>query len=126
MGNKLILLSVLFFSLFMRGQEKDSTITLSTRVAREIVKDLVKGDYCEKQVIAQKELITQLEQKIELKDTIISSFEHTERLNEQIKENYKTQLKNTEKDLRKANRKNIVNKILLYSSLALSGYLILK
>ncbi len=115
---KLIIGGLLFFSLFSAAQ--DSTqVVLSSQVAKKIILDLTKGDYCEKELKETQKLVGQLENKVELQKTIIETKDKTEDLWEKINGEQ-------EKELKKEKRKSVGLKILLYVSLGLNVVLAVK
>lgn len=66
------LLSFLFlFPLFVFSQQKDTT-KLPTNIAKLVIHDLVSGDSCKDQLAVSNRIIKSTEQKVAVKDSVIS------------------------------------------------------
>ena len=119
MKNKLLIICLLAFSaVYSQNKTPDTTVVvLKNQIAKLIIKDLVKGDYCELELQQTRKLITQVEAKVVLKDTIIGKQD------KQI-ELYKDLVKSQEKQIKTAKNKILRSKILLYGSIILNGYLL--
>lgn len=90
MKNKLLITA-----LFLSTVVATAQVTLSDKVAKQVVKDLTEGDYCKKELESTKSLIVDLEEKSELqskviynKDAEIAQYAITlEDTNKQLKKN---------------------------------------
>ena len=58
--------------------KKDSTICFPVKVAREIVKDLLRGDSCSAILESTKRELSELYDKVDLKDSVINSMKTKE------------------------------------------------
>ena len=102
---KYFLIILVFLPLFIKAQD---TIKIPSPVAKQIVKDLISGDSAKTELKLTNEQLTLLNQKISLKDSIISGhvqkgIMYEERIkNEQLK--FDTQQKWVDQ-LRKDNKK---------------------
>jgi len=118
MKNKLIIICILLFSTISLAQEKDTTkVVLKNEVAKKVIKDLIKGDYCELELQQTKKLTQQLEAKVALKDTVINNKNNQILL-------YQELAKSQEKQIKTAKRKTLWSNIILYASLVINGYLL--
>jgi hypothetical protein len=118
MKNKLTIICILLFSAVSLAQEKDTTkVVLKNEVAKKVIKDLIKGDYCELELKQTKKLTQQLEAKIALKDTVINNKNNQIILYQELAESQ-------EKQIKTAKRKTLWSNIILYASLAINGYLL--
>lgn len=107
-----------FSAVYSQNRTSDTTVViLKNQIAKLIIKDLIKGDYCELELQQTKKLVTQVEAKVVLKDTVIS------KQNTQINL-YKELVKSQEAQIKTAKRKTLWSKILLYVSIATNIYLI--
>ena len=70
----LILLITMSLKGFSQNAIDTTAIRLKTPIARLVIKDLLKGDGAKQELVLYKEKITLLEQKIVLKDSIISTL----------------------------------------------------
>ena len=70
----LILLTMMSLKGFSQSAIDTTAIQLKTPIARLVIKDLLKGDGAKQELVLYKEKITLLEQKIVLKDSIISTL----------------------------------------------------
>lgn len=119
MKNKLLLICLLLFSaVYSQEKSNDTTVViLKNQIAKLVIKDLVRGDYCQLELQQTKKLTQQLEAKITLKDTVIGKQDVQIGL-------YKELVKSQEKQIKTAKNKTLWSKILLYGSLLLNGYLL--
>jgi len=117
MKNKLTIICILLFSAVSLAQVDTTKVVLKNEVARKVIKDLIKGDYCELELQQTKKLVLQLETKSNLKDTVINNK------NSQILL-YKELAESQEKQIKQQKNKTLWSKILLYGSLAINGYLL--
>ena len=119
MKNKLLIICILAFSaVYSQNKTSDTTVVvLKNQIAKLVIKDLIKGDCCELELQQTRKLVTQVEAKVVLKDTIIGKQD------KQI-ELYKELVKSQEKQIKTAKNKTLWSKILLYGSVILNGYLL--
>lgn len=120
---KLIIL--LLFSATMFAQEKKEVVILEKKQAKSVVKDLVEGDYCEKELSETKQLVTQLEQKVVVAEKETKNVENQNDLYKFLTASKDNQIDLLKKQLSEANLRKWGNRILLYGSLLLSGYLLI-
>ena len=111
---KLILIITFFCGISCIAQEK--VVTLSFEKAKIIAKDLEKFKFTTLELDKVYLLVAQQDKKIEVQDTIIKNQEVQLKLKDIIIESKQEQIKIYK-------NKSLGNKILLYGSLLLSGYL---
>jgi len=83
-------------------------------------------DYFKNELEIQRKLVFHLEQKSIVQDTIISTQEKEKDLYKTLVDSKEQQIDVCKQELKVQKRKNFGNKLLLYGSLLLSGYLIVK
>lgn len=123
---KLIFILSLIFTLFVNAQEKDSIVILKTEIARKVVKDLVTGDFCLQELKITKTLVTDLENKVKLKDELIESHKTQFLLQKEITVSKVEQIDILKKELNNVKLKKTGGKILLYASIAANLFLLTK
>ena len=83
-------------------------------------------DYFRNELEIQRKIVSHLEQKSVVQDTIISTQEKEIGLYKTLVDSKEQQIDVYKQELKVQKRKNFGNKLLLYGSLLLSGYLIVK
>lgn len=105
---------------------KDSVVILQKDLSKLVVKDLIAGDACKLELNKTKELVTQLDQKIAVQDKDINNLEL--RLSDKDKllklKDEKTVL--LQDSISQEKNKKLGAKILLYGSLLLNLFLIIR
>lgn len=124
MKNKYLLL-ILLFSIFASAQTDSTQVVLSTNVARQVVKDIEQGDFCEKELKETQTLVTQLETKVVVVEKEKVNLETQNKLQVEISQSKDERIKILEDSLKSEKNKKLGNKILLYGSLALSLFLVI-
>ena len=115
--NKILLFLILFCGISCIAQEK--VVTLTFEKAKIIAKDLEKFKFTTLELDKVYLLVAQQDKKIEVQDTIIKNQDVQLKLKDIIIESKQEQIKIYK-------NKSLGNKILLYGSLLLSGYLIVR
>ena len=85
-----------------------------------------KLNYFKNELEIQRKIVFHLEQKSVVQDTIISTQEKEIGLYKTLVDSKEQQIDVYKQELKVQKRKNLGNKLLLYGSLLLSGYLIVK
>ena len=116
---KLIIIFTLFAGISMSAQETTTNVVLSSKVAREVIVDLIEGDFCEKELKETKVLVNQLEEKVSLQGEVI--------LNKDLQEDLWKKINGEQEEaLKKQKRANLGHKILLYGSIGVNMLLVNK
>ena len=134
---KLVLLIPLLFLSYkassQQGTQKDSIVSLNPSVAREVIKDIIKGDGSKRELEQVKVALKLTREKINLKDQIIS-FQNTkinnlESIQMGIEEQLAIQKKITdqiEQELRAQKKKAFLYKLTTVVGVVTTGYLLIK
>ena len=115
--NRIILFLIIFFGISCIAQEK--VVTLTIEKARIVARDLESFKFEKIKTQNLLKLVDQQEFKIQIQDTIIQNQIAEIKLKDVIIESKQEQIKIYK-------NKSLGNKILLYGSLLLSGYLIVR
>lgn len=122
MRSKLLIL-FLFFSCATFAQD---SIKLHTETAKRVVKDLIEGDYCEKELTQTKILVRQLEKKVGIQDTIIKTHKERNILQKELVISKDKQIDILETQNKQQKNKTFWTKVALYGSIALNIFLGIK
>ena len=107
-------------------QISDSEFVIDLSLIKKLNHFKVDCDYFRNELEIQRKLVFYLEQKSIVQDTIISTQEKEKDLYKTLVDSKEQQIDVCKQELKVQKRKNFGNKLLLYGSLLLSGYLIVK
>ena len=107
-------------------QISESEFVIDLSLIKKLNYFKVDCDYFKNELEIQRKLVFHLEQKSVVQDTIISTQENQLLLYKDLVQSKEQQIEIYAEEVKKQKRKNFGNKLLLYGSLLLSGYLIVK
>ena len=107
-------------------QISESEFVIDLSLIKKLNYFKVDCDYFRNELEIQRKLVFHLEQKSVVQDTIISTQEKEIGLYKTLVNSKEQQIDVYKQELKVQKRKNFGNKLLLYGSLLLSGYLIVK
>jgi len=107
-------------------QISDNEFVIDLSLIKKLNYFKVDCDYFKNELEIQRKIVFHLEQKSVVQDTIISTQENQLLLYKDLVQSKEQQIEIYAEEVKKQKRKNFGNKLLLYGSLLLSGYLIIK
>ena len=107
-------------------QISESEFVIDLSLIKKLNYFKVDCDYFKNEFEIQRKIVFHLEQKSVVQDTIISTQEKEIGLYKTLVDSKEQQIDVYKQELKVQKRKNLGNKLLLYGSLLLSGYLIVK
>jgi len=126
------LISFLILSLNSFSQTDTSKVVLSSKIARQVAKELILFDGCKSELEQTQDKISKILQRESQKDSIISILYQKDSNNQFIADKKSEQLKvaldlskSLEKELRGYKTKNLLLKIGFFGSTATAAYLLI-